>query len=351
MATLTETAYYARKAVKIGAISLVGLIVLKFAFTTTTNIWRKLRPPPPPPPTVVFGKLPKFKFPERKGLPPLSFRLETIEGKLPSLPNVGKVYFMPQKESSLLALDRAKEKAKSMGFATQPEAVSGVLYRWRTEKEPTTTLEMNINTDNFYLRYPYEADSTLLTEKSLPTNEQAAAEARRFLKSSDYLSDDLATGRVEFAYFRFIPPNLIPAISLSEADFLRVNLFRVDLDELKILPPNPKDSLVSFLFSGARGGGKRIVEIKYSYFPLDRDSSATYPLKSVDSAWQELQGGQGFIANLGENQEGRIVIRRVYLAYYDSGEEQNFLQPIFVFEGDRDFYGYVPAIDPRWLEQ
>jgi hypothetical protein len=30
---------------------------------------------------------------------------------------------------------------------------------------------------------------------------------------------------------------------------------------------------------------------------------------------------------------------------------QSFLQPVIVFEGDRDFYAYVPAITDTWLEQ
>lgn len=351
MATLTETAYYTRKGIQISVITLVGFIVLKVSFTTAINVWRKLRPPPPPPPTVAFGKLPKIEFPEREGLPELSYRLETIEGGLPTLPDIGKVYFMHQKETGLLDLDRAKQRAKKMGFKSQPEAVSGILYRWRSETEPTTILEININTSNFYLRYPYEEDRTLLTEKDFPSNEQLATEARRFLKSNNYLGDELATGKTEFSYFRFVPPKLKQAISLSEADFVRINFFRADLDELKIMPPNPKDSLVSFLFSGSRQRWKRIVEIKYTYFPVDKETFATYPLKPTNTAWQELQGGEGHIANLGENQDGKITIRKVYLAFYDSGKEQNFLQPIYVFEGDGDFFGYVPAIDPQLMEQ
>lgn len=350
MATLTQTAYYSRKAINIAIVALIGFIVLKVSFTTARNVYRKFRPPPPPPATVAFGKLPKTNFPEREGLPDLTFKLETIEGALPSFSTIGKVYFMPQRGPGLLALDRAKERARSMGFSGQAEALSDILYRWRTATEPSTTLEININTTNFYLRYAYEEDPALLTNKNLPTNEQAASEARSFLQHSGYLADDLANGRAEFTYFRFIPPDLVAAVSLSEADFVRVNLFRADLDELKILPPNPTDALVSFLFSGNRESGKRMAEIKYTYSPIDREAFATYSLKPINTAWQELQGEEGFIANLGQNEDGSITVRQVYLAYFDSDEEQNFLQPIFVFEGDRNFFGYVPAIDPQWVE-
>lgn len=350
MATLTETAYYTRKAIQIGVVLLLSFIVLRAAFGMAKSVWLKLRPPPPPPPTVAFGKLPKIEFGEEKSKPSLSFRLETIEGGLPQLDEVGKVYFMPKQAPSLLALDRAKQKARAMGFFSEPEAISDIFYRWQTPTEPATILEININNGNFTLRYNYQEDPTLLTEKNLPSNELAASEAKSFLKNNHYLGDDLANGRAEFGYYRFIAPDLIPAVSLSEADLVKVNLFREDLDDKKIMPPNPTDSLISFLFSGSRERNKRIVEVKYNYFPIERETSATYPLKSVNTAWQELQGGQGFIANLGQNQEGKITIRRVYLAFFESSQEQNFLQPIFVFEGDRSFFGYVAAVTPEWLE-
>lgn len=350
MATLTETAHYARRGLAFGTIALVGFIVLKIALNTATSVWRKLHPPPPPPPTVAFGKLPPLKFPEEKSFSELTFKLETIEGGLPKLATVAKVYFMPITKPSLLALDRAKQKAQKMGFVTRPQAVTETLYRWTTLTTPPTILDMNINHGSFHFYYPFETDQSLLSTKNLPTNQQAAQEVKNFLRNNELLVDDLTEGRVEFDYLRLTPSGLISAISLSEADFVRANLFRTELDSLKILPPNPKRSLVSFLFSGAREQGKRIIEIYYSYFPIERETSATYPLRPVNSAWQQIQSGEGYLANLGQNEKSSITIRRIYLAYYDSPEPQNYLQPIYVFEGDKNFFAYTPAVDPKWTE-
>ena len=350
MATLTQTAYYTRRALKIGAVLLIGFFVVKTSFRIVKNVWQRLNPPPPPPPTVAFGKLPKINFPQQEKRFELKFQLETIEGGLPQLPNVGKVYFMPKQRPNLLALDRAKEKARKMGFHTKPEAISETVYRWTNQETPPTILEMDINNNNFYFRYLYENDQGLLKEKYLPNNQQATQEAKNFLKSRGFLADDLATGPVEFDYLRFSPSGLTPAISLSEADFIRIKLFRSNLDNLKILPPNPQESLISFLFSGSRRWRKRIVEIKYTYFPIEKETFATYPLKSIEKAWQELQEEKAYIANFGENKSGQTVIRKIYLAYYDSAEPQNYLQPIYVFEGDQSFLAYVSAIDPQWTE-
>ncbi|OGV88597.1 hypothetical protein A2Z41_01940 [Microgenomates group bacterium RBG_19FT_COMBO_39_10] len=350
MATLTQTAQTTRKALKYGVIALVVIFVLKIAWGVGTDIWKKIHPPPPPPPTMAFGPLPKLKFPEKQ-TPELSYRLETIQGALPQFDNIDRVYLSPQKPPNLLALDRAKQKVRKMGFTGQPEKVNENTYRWTTEITPATTLEMNINTGNFHLRYQFENDQELLVQKNLPTNEQAAQEAKSFLQNNGLLTEDLATGSAEFDYLKYISPNLIPAISLSEADFVRVNFFRADLNDLRIYPPNPKEALVSFLFSGSRLMGKRIIEIKYTYQPIDRNTSATYPLKPINNAWQELQSKQGYIANLGQNDDKQITIRKIYLAYYDSEEPQTFIQPIYIFEGDHNFFAYVPAIDPTWTEK
>lgn len=349
MATLTQTAINTRRALKFGIIAIVVLIILRTTWVIGKDIWKKIHPPPPPPPTVAFGKLPKLKFPEKE-TPKLEYRLETIQGALPKLLDIGRVYFMPHQTPNLLALDRAKEKARQLGFISQPEKIEETIFRWTTSETPPTILEMDINNGNFHFRYQHENDQELLVQKNLPTNEQSAQEAKSFLQTNGLLTDDLATGSAEFDYLKYIPPKLIPAISLSEADFVRVNFFRADINDLRILPPNPKVALVSFLFSGNRQRGRRIIEVNYTYFPIDQNTSATYPLKPISVAWQELQNNSGYIANLGQN-EKQIVIRKIYLAYYDSKETQNFLQLVYVFEGDRNFYGYVPAIATDWSEQ
>lgn len=337
-----------RRALKFGAILIILLFFLKMAWQIGTDFWQKIHPAPPPPPTVAFGKLPVLKFPEKE-TPSLTYRLETIQGALPTLSNVSRVYFMPKNPPNLLALDRGKEKARQLGFTALPQNIEGTNYRWTTNATPPTTLEMEVNSGNFHLRYQYEDDQSLLVQKNLPTDQQAAQEAKTFLQTNDLLTEELATGSAEFNYLKFVSPDLVSAISLSEADFIRVNLFRADLDNLRILPPNPRKALISFLFSGNRERGKRIMEIYYYYFPIDFNTFATYPLKPINDAWQELQGGKGYLANLGQN-ENQVTIRKIYLAYYDSQEPQHFLQPIYVFEGDQNFFSYVPAIAVDWLE-
>ena len=73
-------------------------------------------------------------------------------------------------------------------------------------------------------------------------------------------------------------------------------------------------------------------------------------MKPSSTAWEELQAGRGFIARYPTNGAISIVVRQVYLGYYDSFDPQMYLQPVFVFEGDNGFLAYVPAVIPEWIE-
>lgn len=348
---LTQTAYWTRRILKFGAIFIVAIILLRIIFNIIGSVWRKINPPAPAAPTVLFGKLPKLKFPENNySDKKLTYRLETIQGTLPTIPTIAKVYFIPNERPSLLGLEKATKQAMALGFKSESQQISEKIYRWDNGQAPATTLEININNNSFHQLYDYTNDQEVINSKDLPTNQQAAQEAKSFLSGNGFLEADLATGSADFVYLKYSPPDITPVSSLSEADLIRVNLFRADLDGIRILPPNPKKSLVSFLFSGIKTLGRRIIEVNYNYYSIDRETFSTYPLKSIQIAWQEFQQNQGFISNLGENENGSIVIRKVILAYYDADEPQNFLQPIYVFEGDYDFIGFLPAIDSKWKE-
>lgn len=349
MASLTITTYYTRKAIKYGAISFAALLILKSVLSTAIGIWRTLNPPPPPAPKAAFGKLPKVEFPESeftgKGL---IYQLETVGGGTPNLGDRANVYFIPAKKPGLLALDRANALAKRMGFKDQGQKVSEKIYQWRKDEALITTLEMDVATNNFTIRKNWREDQTLLKDKRLPAEDRAIVEAKNFLQAGG-LSDKELEGNTNISYLRFIPPKLAPAVSLSEADFTRVNLFRNNLDELPVLPPHPEEALVSFLLSGSRESKKRILEVNYSFHPISQETFTSYTIKSSTQAWEELKAGQGFIANL-EKGVKQIVVRKIYLAYFENSLPQEYLQPIYVFEGNNNFMAYIAAITPQWTE-
>lgn len=351
MATLTETAYYTRKAINWGILGLLVILIIKIAFNVAFSTWRKIHPPPPPPPTVAFGKLPSVKFPESVvSSDKVNFVLETIEGGPPVASSTGTVFFMPKPVPNLLSLTRARQFASRLGFGQEPQAESETVYRWQDEQNPLRILRVDIFTGNFKINYDYAADLALFSEKNLPTREQATNEATSFLQNLGLYSLSLANGQTKTSYWQLIGNNLVQTTSLTNADAVRVDLAREDILGLRLFSPSPPQESIYFLFSGSRGSEKRLLEVSYKFWGVETEQKATYPLKTAAQAWEEIKGGAGFLAQVGPNAE-KIAIRKIYLAYFYPEEHQDFLQPIFVFEGDPNFLGFVPAVAPAWVGQ
>lgn len=351
MASLTETAFYTRRIVKFGFLGLVAFMIFRSITFAGLRYWRQRHPEPPPAPTVSFGKLPAINFPESKTSPEgFTYQLETIAGGLPTdLGDRAKVYFIPLSSPSLLDLERAQNQAKKMGFFDQDEKINASLHRWQKSGVLNSVLTMDIVHGNFELEKNWPEDQTIFVEKMLAAKSQAIAEARSFLSQYGLSYPDLESSEAEVEYLRYVPPKIIPAISLSEADLVKVSLFRPKLDNLALLPPDPEEALVAFLFSGSRDKEKRVLAVHYTYFPIITETNATYPLKNITQAWEELKAGQAFISHY-TGPEKNITIRNVYLAYFENSLAQNYLQPVYVFSGNSDFAAYVTAITSEWIE-
>lgn len=353
MASLTETAYYSRKIIKYGSVTIVALLIMRSLVITASAYWRKLHPAPAAAPTVSFGKLPKLGFPSRTGLPTITLRAETIDGSFPKLAETAKVYFMPGVSPNLLAIDNAKTFGRKLGFTSEPEIIDQYILKYYSDNSPKTILEVNALTKNFTLVYNWREDVNIINQGNPSAESQAIASAKSILQNYGVFTDDLAQGEQTISYLKYDQGNLTITPFFSEANFAKINFFRNKLDEIALLPPKPKESNVSVVLaaSDSNRDTKEVIDIQYTNYPISLNKYATYPLKKVDQAWSQLAAGKGFIADIGSNADGKVVVRKAYLAYFDSNEPQDFLQPVIVFEGDRDFFAYVPAVTDDWIEQ
>ena len=349
MASLTQTAIIGRKAVRYLIYAVVLFIVGRFVLGLGVGIFQRLFPKPPPAPTIAFGRLPKITFPVKEGLPTINYTLETVTGDFPKLADQLPVYHVIKNPSSLLSLDKAKEKAIALGFTQEPQAVSQTVYKFNHPSLPSS-LEMNIVTGLFSISYDLARDPTPLASSPTPP-EKAISDVKSFLQTAGLLTEDLATGKATTEFLKIQNKQLLPAISLSEANLVKVNLFRKDYNEVESLSPSSTQANVWFLVSGATDRDKKVLSGEYHYLPLDEAQSSTYPLKTADVAWEELKQGKGYIANLGLNTDAKVIVRRIYLAYYDPNSYQDFYQPIIVFEGDRGFMAYVPAVIATYYQE
>ena len=346
MATLTEVGFYTRRIIKWGPVGLVVVMLIPPTWKLVKRIYLAINPPPPPAPTVRYGKLPKLVFPEADPNYKPQYRLETIEGALPKLPNAARVYFVTINKSRILELEKIKPKARALGFDQEPVKVDDQTYKFIGTNRPAE-LTVDIIYNSYAYKYDWRSDPRILDEKTISNNEQVLLEAKNMWQNLGLLAADLTEGKAKITYFAGGTGELVPTISLSEANFIRVDMFRADKDGLKVITPKGEESPVNVTLSGSNDRTKRIVEANYSYSRILDNDFSTYPLKGVDKAWTELQAGGGYIAR---SEAIQVTVRKASLAYYESGQPQEFLQPVYMFEGDGGFVAYVSAIDQGYSQ-
>src|SRR3989344_717309 len=226
MASLTEVAGIARKGIKWGAIALVVVMLIPGAARLVKAIYTRLNPPPPPPPTVAYGKLPKLVFPAETNEATPEFKLETIQGGLPgNLPNEGKVYLVSINKSRVFAEDRARDKAKLLGFTTNFVRVDDQAYKFVHQTEPAEMVVNSIS-GGFSYRLDWTQDKRVPTSHTVPVGNQAVSEAKSWLSSLGLLPAELANGAGTFKYLVATGSAMVPTELFYEANFARVDLFR-----------------------------------------------------------------------------------------------------------------------------
>lgn len=370
MATLTETAAVARKGVIATIVLVITLIVARIVYTVGQQVYIALNPPPCPPATVRYGKLPALVFPPDDA-DKLEYKLETKDGQIPSFAapdsRVARVYFVSSKKSNLLALDRAKDQAASLGFKFEPTQVNDTEFRWdRTDPLPAR-LQLDIESGSFTMDVDWEVDPGFLRSTAIPNQQTAVNEAKSVLKKAGFLFSDLESGENKVTLLVYKGGDFAVAPSLSEANFVMVDLFRAPIQQKistegmtpeqarcvgdygsgMIMPPNANKGIARLLLSGSNDQNKKFVSIDYKHTQIEYDQFETYPIITGSEAWKKLISGQGHVA--AKPSSGKAVVRRVDFGYYDALDSSNYLQPIYIFSGD-DFVGYVPAIADGYVQ-
>lgn len=346
MATLTQTAEVTRKAIKIGAILVVLIIVARVVLVAGVNIWTKLFPKPPAAPTMAFGQLPSPNGENNIATPAgeITYSLETADGALPVLPYTFKVYFMPHPTSAFGSFDQMKTVAGNLGFSTTPSRTSQTTWRFADRSNPLLTLDIDEISLNFRVKYNYISDQSLFRERNFSSKEQITSEAVSYFSRLGTLPEEFRGGAAIVTYYKFDTGILSPTTSLAEADAVGVTLLRTNINDLPVVSPDYRQGLVSILFSGSNDSKKRVLESRFLVSPVDLENWATYSPISTTDAWAKLQAKKAIFASLPSPMSSTIVIRKVYTAYLDPYPAQSFLQPVLVFSDEKGFVAYVPLI-------
>jgi hypothetical protein len=344
--SLTTTAYSSRLIIKFGSIGLGAFLVLWTLMIAGIKAWQAAHPPYVAP-TVRWGRIPAIVFPE-KSFEKKNFSLEVANDSLPKFKDQAKVYMVYHPTSSFLALESDSQTARDMGFTGEAKEIKPSIYEFRNESL-NQTLTMNVLDGSFKLEYPYLTDQLLQNPDKLPDKNSSIALVKSFLETANKYHADLENGEKKISYWVISYDGLKSVPSLSEANVVRVDLFRQPIDDAyKILSTEPNRSPISILLSGSNADSRKVIEANYKYVKIDRESFSTYPIKTSQEAYKELASGNYWPAV--DTSTSNVAIRKVYLAYFEPVTLTNFLQPIYVFEGSNNFVAYVPAVKDNMIK-
>lgn len=347
MLTLHDIIEQIKRVLKWGGILVATVLTVFFIFKIGFFVKEIFYPTPKPGPEVCFGKLQKIAFPNNAVSRKLEYKIETISGILQSFQDDRlKVYEIVQPVPSLRDLDKAQEKLSRLGFISKPIPVSGTVYQWEDKSSPTKKINYDILTLNFNIFSDFATNPEILTANNLPDQDAAVSITKSYLTDLNSLPENLDFNKTKVTLQSIENGGIISAGKLPEAKLIRVDLYQNDIDKLPVFYPHPPFSNIHLLISGGENGAQ-IVEGSFSNSNLG-GKSCTYPIKTVDQVFKELQNGKayiGFYSGTGNT----VLIKNAFLAYYMDETLQKYLMPIIVFTGEDEFYGYVPAITDGWI--
>lgn len=297
----------------------------------------------------VFGVINKPQIEDVKTSEGLKFQIDTIEGKPVTATKSANVYFLPPSSTKFGYRDRITSMASQLGIINiDSYSLQANLARFQ---ESTRNFTVDITNYNFNFNYDYSKDPDLFTRSIIPTSEEVQKEAVEILKSIQRYPSEFDTGTTKINYFLFnAEKNTKSQVARNiDANLVEVNFFRGLLDEIPTISKKYPNS-TNYVSLAATDRDYLTIEAQIKFFERSVDQIGTYPLITGDQAYEELKAGRGIVVyNVNETNKNK-VIKKMYIAYFEPSEYMEYLQPVYVFEGD-DFAAFVWAINPEYISE
>src|SRR3989344_3644186 len=327
--TLTETAAFTKKAFVFIFVFFIILIISVFSVRAYLASEKAKIKPAEEKADLKYGLLPKPSL--EKSLADSSgynYTLNTEDGKLPTeFPKLINIYFIPKLGTTLLAGDRAKLLAKNFKFDQGPNILSPTKYQFTDSGNGEITIDLD--TSNF--KYTREASLSAEETPNLIADQPTMSQQfRDFLKRTDLLKTQLTSGRVYIEY---------ETGSQNTSNTAVITLWQNDVDKLPIVTSNFKEGLIRTIANKSINEDNRYEFFDYNYWDIDSTNFATYPVKDINLAFEELKKGQSSVVI--EPVSPNISIVKVYLAYLLSKKYTPYLQPVYVFEGENQSFAAI----------
>ncbi len=363
------------KYTKIGVIAFAGIVAFYYVSVFViipigSAVYKNIFPPKNQP-TLAFGKLEPLKL-ESKQITNEApkFTLNTKNGALPVFPDRMIVYKFNPVEYTYNAGRTASEHATRlfMTDANLSSDISGDTYRW-LDPATGTSLSININKKDLVSKTPL--NNAEISAIKLPINSidqsRALGKFNTLLFNIERYNDDLyPQGTQYIAMGRYKNDQLVETTSTAEAQIVRVDLFR-SINKYPIFGPTYRKGLlhgwIANPLPGEDNQAYNYPLLELYYHTINQDPSATYPVIPIATVWQEVIKNKGIISEVVPKGSSpfqsytpvaidRIFVNNIRLAYVESEEIQEYLQPIYVFEGNYtnvngeggNIYIYYPAI-------
>lgn len=348
MPTLHEVTQGTKKILLWSSLLIVAILILVGGVRFGKALKEFFSPTPPPPPTVLFGKIQKPLFPQSQSSSSYTYSIDTLTGTFPTLPDRVNVYKIVEEQPSLLAIPRAQQKVKPLGFTLPPTQLSEKILQWINETPPSKKLVLNIFSQNFSYFTDYLSDPEVLSAERIPKKEAAVETAQSFI-SSLFFPSDIDTQKTKITLFSLEGSLLVPATSQSNTKVLRIDFYQNDVGKIPIYYPTyPFSNTYALVSSSSKTMEGKIIEANSYHQDIDTASLSTYPIKTAEEAFRNLQKGSAYIAHYPDTKR-QIAIKDIKLGYYVGKEPQKFLIPIIVFEGNNEFTAFVLAIKDTWM--
>jgi len=347
--TLTELSYYGRKMLPF-VIIIFLIILIIFYIIKLLFVYLQLQPKTKllyinP----VFGQIKKPLLKETPASSSADFILDTIEGQPVTATDTAKVYFLPPSYSRLKYLQQIYLMAKAVGFDT--ENVKHILVNTEAIFDDGQQ-KMTIDITNFNFSYEYKLKElnkeNFFGNNRLPSQSEIEGKAANFLNAVGRYPEELSRGKRNLIYLTYQTDTqqLILAPQNKTTNMVEVDFYRADIDDFPTVSPKYFNS-PNYVVIAFNQDGFRIIKAQVDFFEKSDDQIGLYPVKSGTAAWEELKNNRGIIISPSGN--STINIKKMFLGYFDPDIYQEYLQPVYVFLGDNNFVGYIPAIESQYL--
>lgn len=354
--TLTELSYYIRKyffhVVLFFLVILIAIYSIRlFTILQSRRTASRDRINP------IFQALPNPLSQLEETTEGYKFSLDNIDGRPTTATDSAQVFLLLEPPASRFGADeKAHLMAKSLGFdidSTRPRILgSQAIYT-----DPAQKLKVDLESFNFTYERLFEDDPTIFEGTTAPTAIEAESRAKLILQQLDVYPRELSNGQTNIIYFYFDPVSRTvktiqtdaAATAQESPNMVEVDFSRPDLGGLPVVSSTYYNTQNYVLMTFYTNSDYKILKSQIQYQERSADQIGVYPVRTGDEAYADLQKGEGFIIQ-NPTKEKSVTIKKMFLAYYDSDQTQQYLQPVYVFLGEENnFVAYVPAVAKDYI--